>query len=73
MQQIIFLKLNSFYLAQVVEDLSNLVLVFGNCVPAVSIMLIDQSVYGLESVHCILQQLSMDMSSNENAIISNQM
>lgn len=36
-------------------------------------MLIDQSVYGLESVHCILQQLSMYMSSNENAIISNQL
>ncbi len=57
----------------VVEDLSNLVLVFGSYVPALSIMLIDQSVYGLESVQCILQQLSMDMSSNENAIISNQL
>lgn len=56
-----------------VEDLSNLVLVFGSYVPALSIMLIDQSVYGLESVQCILQQLSMDMSSNENAIISNQL
>lgn len=57
----------------VVEDLSNLVLVFGSYVPALSIMLIDQSVYGLESVQCILQELSMDMSSNENAIISNQL
>jgi hypothetical protein len=56
-----------------VEDLSNLVLVFGSYVPALSIMLIDQSVYGLESVQCILQELSMDMSSNENAIISNQL